>query len=129
MAGIDDEQLVDEAVAIPVVEAPVDVTLLEHVYDVLDQILRVLIVLIGTSVLLGVAADLHIHQVEDDVEVTIALGQEIVVDGTLKRSFRQVLSIENLIPLLHRGCLVANERHDRSHHRAFYLQRYHAAGL
>ena len=38
-SGIDDEQLVDEIVAIPVVKAPVDVAGLQHLHNVLHQIL------------------------------------------------------------------------------------------
>ena len=99
LAGIDDEQLVDVAVVIPVVEAPVDVECFQYFHDVLDQILRILVILLGAGILLGIAADLHIHQVEDDVELAIALGMEIVVDGALKRFLCQVLGIENQVPL------------------------------
>ena len=39
MTGIDDKQLVDEAVAVPVVAAPVDVARLEVLHDILNKIL------------------------------------------------------------------------------------------
>ena len=66
--------------------------------------------LLCTGILLGIATDLHIRQIEDDVEFTITLGKEIIVDGTLERTLYIILGIENLIPLLHRGNLIICER-------------------
>ena len=99
LASVDDEQLVDVAVAIPVVSAPVDILCLQDIHDILNQILRVLIIRISAGIFLGIATDLYIDQVEDDAEVTITLVVEVVVDGALERVFQQVLGIENLVPL------------------------------
>ena len=83
LAGIDDEKLVDEAVAIPVVTAPVDIGfLLKHGHDVLNQVLRVLVGIIA-GILHGIAYR-HIHQVECQVELAITLGIEVIVNRTLK---------------------------------------------
>ena len=49
-AGIDDDQLVDQFVASPVVQAPVDGIMFQYVYDVVDQVLRILIVLLGAGI-------------------------------------------------------------------------------
>ena len=98
LTGIDDEQLVDEAIAVPVVAAPVDAEGLQHFHDVLHEILRVLVVIIA-GILHGIAFHLDVHQVKSKIEVTIALRIEVVVNRTFKGLLRQVLGIENLIPL------------------------------
>ena len=109
LSGIDDEQLVDETVAIPVVEAPVDVAGLQHLHDVLHQILRVLIMRSSAGILLGIAADLHIYQVEDGTELAVALSAEIVADRTSVGALLIVLGIENIVPQRQRSSLVALE--------------------
>ena len=99
MTGIDDQQLIDVAIAIPVVFAPVDLRIpLEYIHDVLNKILRLLIMRIGAGILFGIATDLYIYQVEDKVELTIALVHEIVVYGPLERLLHKAHGIENLVP-------------------------------
>ena len=111
LSGIDDKQLIHIAVAIPVVFAPVDVwILLEYIHNILNQILRVLVIHIGTGILLDIAADLYEYQIEDNAEVTITLVKEIIVYRALERFLRQFLGIENFVPLLQRSIFISNER-------------------
>ena len=110
LTGIDNEQLVDIAVAVPVVQTPVNGTCLEHFHDILYQILRILVIGIGTLVLLHLSTDLHILQVKRQIESRIALGIEIVMYGTLIRCLRIIHRIEDLIPLFHRSRLITLKR-------------------
>ena len=48
-------------------------------------------------------------QVEDDVEITIALVIEVVVDGTFERCLQPISVIEDLVPQFQRSCLIAND--------------------
>ena len=103
--------MIHVAVAIPVVFAPVDVwILLEYIHYILYEVLRVLVVRIGTGILLDIAADLYVFQVEDYAEVAITLVKEIVVYRALERFLRQFLGIEYFVPLLQRGIFIAHER-------------------
>ena len=119
VAGIDNEQLVDESVAVPVVKAPVDMAGTEHLHDVLHQILRVLIVSIRAGIFLSITWHLDVVQVKIQVEVAIALRIEIVVNRALEGCLGQVLRIEDFIPLCQGSFLVALEgpvvelHHDR----------------
>ena len=106
MTGIDDEQLVDKAVAIPVVEAPVDMACFQHLHDVLHQETRVLVGCIA-GILLGITFHLDINQVKGEVEIAIALCIEVVVYRTLEGFLRQVLRIKDFIPLRYGSGLVA----------------------
>ena len=108
VTGIDDEQLVDEAVAVPVIEAPVDIAGFQLLHDVLHQILRVLVVIIA-GILLGIAFHLDIYQVEGKVEEGIALRIEVVVYRTLEGRLRQVLGIKDEVPLCQGGIHVTFE--------------------
>ena len=99
LSSIDDEQLVDVAVTVPVVHAPVDVLRLQDIYNVIDQILRVFVVRRRAVILHKGAGQIDINKVERKVEHAIALGIEIIVDRANKRALMIVLGIENIIPL------------------------------
>ena len=98
VTSINDKQLVDETVAVPVVEAPVDVTGLQHLHDILHQILRVLVEIIA-CILHSIAFHLNILQVKGEIKVAITLVIEIVVHRALEGRLRQVPGIEDLVPL------------------------------
>ena len=108
VTSIDNQQLVDIAVTVPVVFAPVDVECLQFVHDILNQILRVLIIRSSAGIFLGIA-DLQIHQVEDGAELVVTLVTEVVVHRTIEVTLFKILLIENLVPLFQRCSLAALE--------------------
>ena len=103
----DNHQLIDKSVAIPVIQAPVDVTLREDVHDVVDQKLRILIIFGCAGVSGFPLRELHILQVEVQVKRSIALGVEIVAHRTFVGFFLIVFGIHDIVPFRHRGSLVA----------------------
>ena len=107
-AGIDDEQLVDVSVAIPVVEAPVDVTFEEGVDNIDDEELGVLVVPYRAAILLETIDD-DVFKVENGSELVVALGTEIVAYGADEGFVGEILGSEYLFPLLERLRLVALE--------------------
>ena len=107
-AGIDDKQLVDVSVAIPVVEAPVDVTFEEGVDNIFDEELGILVVRYRTAILRK-AVDNDVFEVEDRPELVVALGNEIVADGAEEGFLGEIFRIEYLVPLFERLHLIVLE--------------------
>ena len=99
LAGIENEQLVHVAVAVPVVDGPFHLFLLQHFHDVVHQILRVLIVGACAPVLGAGLVERDVIQVEGGTELTVALVGEVVADRTEKGLFYQPLGVEYLLPL------------------------------
>ena len=102
---IDKYQLVDIAIVIPVVKTPVDVTCQQNIEGIIHQVLGVLILTLSAAVFLT-GINLDILQIEHHIELAITLLIEIVVYGTMERIFREILVIEDLIPLLNGGGLI-----------------------
>ena len=109
LAGIDDQELVHVAVAVPVVDAPVDVALLQLFRDIDDEVLGVLVVVERAAVLRQGVGQFHEGEVEGEVELTVALCLEIVVQGAREGFLAEVLGVEDLVPLLQRGGVVGLE--------------------
>ena len=109
LAGIDYQELVDIAVAIPVVGRPVYAAGFKGVHHVKNQILGVLIVRRCAPVFIAAHVQLDIVHVERQTELPIALGIEIIIDGAIERRLREMLLIEDALPQGHRGGLVVLE--------------------
>ena len=99
---IQDDDLLNIAVAIPVVDGPVWDVVFDGIKHFRQQQSRASIVgtplYVATSIgcmLLGRGYQI---QVEGKVEVTIALSEEIVTDGTIEGRFCQVLLVEDAGP-------------------------------
>ena len=86
LAGIDDDYLVDIAIAVPVVLAPVDVQRLQGVDNSVDHILRILVVGCRAAVPLNRVGHVDLDKVERQIELAIALGIEVVVNRALERT-------------------------------------------
>ena len=102
LAGIENEQLVHVAVAVPVVDGPFHLFFLQHFHDVVHQILRVLIVGACAPVFGAGLVERDVIQVEGRTELTVALVGEVVAHRTEKRLFHQPLGVEYFLPLCQR---------------------------